>query len=98
MGADELALIAGTVLSLTFSYLPGLRDRFDQLQAETKRLVMLAMVIVVASVIYGLSCLSIGAEFGIGLTCDRAGLVGLLRAIILSAVANQGTYGLTKHG
>jgi len=96
MDADGLSLIAGAILSLIFSYVPGLNSKFANLQTEYKRLIMLGLVVLTAGGIYGLSCWGFGADIGISVSCDKTGLFGLLRIVILSAVANQGTYGLTK--
>lgn len=96
MNADELSMIAGTILSLVFSYIPGLNQKFGELATEYKRLIMLILVVIVAGVVYGLACAGVAGDFGLSIVCDRAGLVGLARAIIYAAVANQATYGLTK--
>ncbi len=96
MDADTLSLIAGTVLSLFFSYIPGLNQKFDALPAEAKRLIMLGLVVLVAGAVYALACAELAADLGIAVTCDKAGGVALVRAVILAAIANQGTYGLTK--
>ena len=92
MTAEELALIAGVVLSLLFSYVPGLNAWFGGLDGVTKRLLMLAMIVISAAGAFGLACAGWGADFGLSLTCDRVGLSGLIRAAILCAMANQATY------
>ena len=48
MTAEELASIAGIVLSLLFSYIPGLKDAYDGLDGDYKRLVMGLSLVVVA--------------------------------------------------
>lgn len=97
MDADTLSLIAGAVLSLAFSYVPGLSGKFDQLAAEYKRLVMLGLVVLTAGVVYGLACADLAGELGLAVACDKAGAVSLVRAVILAMIANQGVYSLTKH-
>jgi len=96
MSADSLSLIAGSLLSLIFSYVPGLKAKFDALCTEYKRGIMLGLVLVVALLIYFLTCSPIAIDLGIPVTCGKSGLVELARVIILVAVANQGAYGLTK--
>ncbi len=96
MNAEDLSMIAGAILSLAFSYVPGLSGKYEQLAAEQKRLIMLALVVIVAGVIYGLSCAGLADKLGLSVACDEAGLIGLVRAVLLTAVANQGTYALTK--
>jgi hypothetical protein len=92
MNAETLSAIAGSLLSLVFSYIPGLHERFELLSSTHKRLVMLAMIGVVGASAFGLSCAGWGMDLGLDLVCDRGGLVGLVQAIILAAMANQATY------
>jgi hypothetical protein len=92
MSAEMLAAIAGAVLSLLFSYVPGLNSWYQALEATYKRLIMLVLLIVVASASIGLACAGWGADFGLTLTCDRAGAAGLIQALILAVMANQATF------
>ncbi|MDX9956263.1 MAG: hypothetical protein RBT75_19360 [Anaerolineae bacterium] len=95
MSAEFLSSIAGAILSLLFSYLPGLSGWYDQFDANRKRLVMAALVILVAAGAYGLACSGFGVDFGMALTCDRAGLITLIQAVIAALIANQATYALS---
>lgn len=95
MTAESLVLIAGAVLSLAFSYIPGLNVKFAALSSTTKRLIMLALLAVVAGASYGLSCLGWGLAWGITLVCDQAGFQALLTQFVLALVASQGMYGLS---
>ena len=92
MSVELLASIAGIVLTLAFSYIPGLSDRFDPLPATTKQAIMGGLLIVVALGAFGLSCGGIVAS----VTCDKSGALGLLQTMIAALVANQGVYKLTK--
>jgi len=96
VNASDLSMLAGAILSLIFSYVPGLNNKFDELSAEYKRLVMLGLVILTAGAIYGLGCAGVSEDLGLAITCDKIGLLGLIKAILAAAVANQGTYGLTR--
>jgi hypothetical protein len=95
MSAEFLAMVAGVVLSLAFSYIPGLSARFDTLSGEGKRLAMLALLFAVAAGSIGLACAGFAADLGLSLTCDRAGIVGTLQAFFLAAMANQAAYALS---
>jgi hypothetical protein len=95
MTAEGLALIAGSVLSLVFSYVPGLNARFAAKSAEVKRLIMLGLLVAVGAAIAGIACSGFGADLGVEVTCDRVGLVGLLTAVGLAAIANQTTYNVS---
>ncbi|UCD42307.1 MAG: hypothetical protein JSV69_01425 [Chloroflexota bacterium] len=95
ISAESLSLVAGTTLSLFFSYVPGLRSWFDEFNPEFRRLIMLAMLLCSASLVYGLTCLGWAAEWGVSLTCDRAGLFGLVEQLVLAIIANQSIYAIT---
>ena len=95
MSAESLSLIAGSALSLIFSYVPGLNAKFAGLSAEVKRLIMLGLLILVAAGVYGLGCSGFGAEFGVAITCDREGLVGLIGSLVVAIIANQSVYAIS---
>jgi hypothetical protein len=86
---EFLAAVAGVVLSLAFSYIPGLRVAFAGLMPEVKRLVMLGLLAAVAIVIMLLSCSGVVSS---GLSCDRAGIVQIIWIFILAMIANQTAY------
>ena len=90
-----LALVAGAVLSLAFSYIPGVNTWFAALDGAMKRLLMLALLLAVALAVVGIACSGFGADIGIDVTCDRAGFIGMLKAFVLAMIANQGTYPIT---
>lgn len=89
MNADTLSTIAGALLSLAFSYIPGLQARYDPLDGVTKRLIMLGLLVLVACAAFGLACAGWGTELGLELGCNRSGLIGLLQALFLAIAANQ---------
>jgi hypothetical protein len=97
MSAESLSLVAGTVLSLTFSYIPGVRNWFIGFDPVIKRLIMLVLLALTAGVIYGLSCLGWGFVWGITLSCDRSGLLGLLEQFVIAIIANQSIYAISPH-
>lgn len=89
--AESLTMFAGVILSLAFSYIPKLNSWFDGLQAEYKRLIMAGLTLAVAAAAYGLACYGIET----GVTCDQTGVIGLLKAWLLTVIANQAAYALT---
>lgn len=97
MSAETLSLICGTVLSLIFSYVPGARTWFERFPAEIKRLIMLAFLLLAASIVYGLSCLGWAAEWQINLTCDQHGLMALIEQTVIAIIANQSIYAISPH-
>lgn len=93
MDAELLASVVAIVLSLAFSYVPGVSDRFVALDKKVKQMWMGILLILVAVGSFALSC---GGLIDIGLGCDQAGAMDMLRILIAAAVANQAAYGLTK--
>lgn len=92
---EALSAVAGVVLSLLFSYVPGLNTWFAGKAEETKKLLMLALLAVVAGGVFGLSCTQFGTALGIPLTCDQAGGFKMVMILVFAVMGNQGAYGLT---
>ena len=85
MTSDQLSAAAGVALSLAFSYVPGLRDRFAALSGEHKRIGMLAALLIVTLGSFGLTC---GGLLGsTAIQCNRAGAIDLLWAFCMGAEA-----------
>lgn len=95
MNADTIAVIAGAILSLLFSYVPGLNTKFAELVTETKQLIMAGLMLLVAGAAYGLACAGVGDDFGIVVSCDVAGIIALVKAFFLAIAANQGIFKLS---
>lgn len=93
MDQITLSATAGLLLSLLFSYVPKLSDWYAGKDAQTKALIMAGLLLVVAGGAYGLSCAGWGNYF----ECTEAGLQTAVSVFISALVANQATYGLTKH-
>ncbi len=88
MTAEQLGAIAGVILSLLFSYVPGLSDKFAALDATVKRLVMAGLLLAVAVGALALSC----AQVVVTVECSQAGLIGLVNTFIAALVANQAAF------
>lgn len=88
MTAEGLSALAGLVLSLGFSYMPGLRDRFNGLSPEWKRSSMALLLLGLTLVVFGLSC----ADISTWLTCDKDGAIGAFTIFIAALMANQTTF------
>jgi hypothetical protein len=91
MTETTLASLAGIVLSVAFSYIPGLRDKFAQLSADYKRLVMLGSLLAVVLGVFGLSCVGYYPQ----ITCDAAGAKTLIELFVAALIANQAAYMIT---
>ena len=95
MTTETLVMVAGVILSLGFSYIPGLKEKFDLLTGIGKRLVMLCLLVLAAGGSYGLACAGWGSGLGLALVCDQAGALGLVKVLIMAIMANQGAYLIT---
>ena len=95
MTSDLLAMIAAALLSLAFSYIPSADGQWAALSVAGKRLIMLALLVLVALASIGLTCSGFGADFGLKVTCDRAGIVGVVQALLFAIMANQAIYKIT---
>jgi hypothetical protein len=89
MTAEQLTVIAGALLSVFFSYVPGLKSRYEPLGAETKRLVMLGLLVLAVAGVFALACSRFGAYLNISVSCDEPGIVGLVWSLVLAVMANQ---------
>jgi len=92
MTSDTLSAAAGIVLSLAFSYLPGLRDWYAGQEPQNKALTMLAALAIVCLLAFGLSCAGLQQI----VPCSQPGAWSLVTAFVAAAIANQATYSLTR--
>lgn len=86
---EFIASLAGVILSILFSYVPGLKDKFEPLAPATKRLVMLALLFVAAAGALAFSCKVVPE-------CYTQNWVTYVSALVAAVVANQGTFLITK--
>lgn len=93
MDSTQLAVVASALLSLLFSYVPGLSGWYDSQTSQVKALVMLALLFVVTAGSFGLSCYSPYAYF----ECSETGLWAAVEVFALAVATNQGVYLATKH-
>jgi hypothetical protein len=96
VSSEELSAAAGIVLSLGFSYIPGVSQRFDGLTPTQKRLVMLGLLLACALGVFGLSCLKSG--WVTAPTCNRAGAWGLAKVFVAALIANQAAFAISPRG
>lgn len=90
MNSETISMIAGLVLSLAFSYVPGLSTQFDKLEPTQKRLYMGLCVVAV-----GLASIAWGCVRTNGTSCDTDTIVGSIRSIIMALMANQSMYAIS---
>lgn len=96
MSAEQLAAIYAVALSLLFSYVPGLSAWYGGLDKAVKQTIMGALLVVIAVTVYTMACAGFAGDFGLSVTCDRAGAISLFNVLVSALVANQATYLITK--
>ena len=87
MTPELLASIVGAVLALGFAYIPGLNTKWATLSPETKKLVTLGLLVLSAAGVYAYTCIPV---FSVVITCDKAGIIELVKLVIAAVIANQG--------
>ena len=90
-----LSSLAGILLSLLASYLPGFSTWFDNLDPNLKRLMMLALIFLAAAGSYGIACAGWGDLVEPMVACDRAGAATFIRAFMAALIANQAAYAIS---
>jgi predicted membrane channel-forming protein YqfA (hemolysin III family) len=91
MTGNELSTYVAIVISLVCSYIPGVKDAYDKLDATCKRLVMLILLAASTGIIFALSCWGAVKDY-IPVECSTGGALSLLRAFIQAVIANQATF------
>jgi hypothetical protein len=91
MNGTELSAAAGILLSLIFSYIPFVNDWYAPKDSQTKSLIMLLALAVVAGGAYGASCLGWWPV----VTCDKAGAKMLVEAFVAALISSQATYAIS---
>lgn len=91
LSPDSLAMIAGVILSLAFSYIPGARNWFDQYAPEAKRLIMLVLLAIAAFGSYGLACAGVLS----GIACTVPGAIDVVWTLVMAVIANQSIYAIS---
>lgn len=92
MDATFLSTVAGSVLSLAFSYVPSLKNWYGALEGQGKALVMLVVLALTAISLYATSCFG----YYVVVSCDQAGAIELAKLFFAALVANQSTYMMTR--
>lgn len=92
MTVEMLSLIAGSVLSLAFKYIPKLNTWYAKQESEIKSSIMGGLLILVGLASYGLSCTEYGALFGLEVVCDKTGFATIVATILRALATNQATY------
>lgn len=93
--SDLLLAVTGVVISLLFSYFPGLKTWYEN-QSGKKALIMLGAILVVSLAYFGLACTPLALKIGIMVACTTDGALTVALAFVKIVIGNQATYLLTK--
>lgn len=93
MQQDIIASVAGVLISLVCSYVPGVKDIFAALDPTRKRLVVLIALAVASIGIFGASCAGLVST----VACTQEGASAILRAFVVAMVTSQGAYLLSPY-
>jgi len=88
MTAQLISGLAGSALSLIFSYVPGAADWFDTLTPTQRRLFMAGLMLLVAAAALVYQCQA-------GQACLVASWQDYLTSLFAALVANQATYAVS---
>jgi len=88
-----ISTLAGILLSLVFSYIPGASTWYEKFTAQQKSLLMLLFLALACVVIFVASCLGFLTQ----LACTADGAKSLIPLFISAMIANQSTYQITKN-
>lgn len=90
----SIAAVAGFALSVFFEWFPYVRQKFDLLDEQGKRIVVLASIVITTIIIYGLGCIPSSPVQVF--TCTSSGVWDALLLLFVTLTSNQGTHGLVK--
>lgn len=91
-------LIVGVValgISLILDLVPGLSDGWESLPKEVKRWAWLIGCLVAGLGLWALYCV-VGVTTYVFVTCDRAGVVEVLRISLVAYFSSQATHGVVQ--
>lgn len=89
-----LAALSGLVLAVFFDWFPWVKDKFDQLEEQGKRIVMLVSLLLVTGAVFGLACVPSSPVHMV--ECSEGGFWDLATMFMTALVTNQGGHSLLK--
>lgn len=85
---NMIATVGGALITLVLAYLPGLKERWEQLDGTQKRMALGVCYLAVSAGLYLPSCFG-GPQV---VACDTSSIWDVVMAFILALVAGQGMY------
>jgi hypothetical protein len=89
---EILGTIAGAVLSILFSYIPGLNTWFAAKDNTQKRGLMALLLLITSAGVFGLGCAGI---LNAGIACSNDGAIQIVWIFLLGIIGNQSAYSIS---
>lgn len=89
MNPEQIAALAGVLLSLALEYFPFFSDWYNGQDDNVQKLIVLASGLVVVAGTFGLGCAALIAS---PWPCDGPGVWQAVLAFVAFVLASQGTY------
>lgn len=90
----SLAALAGAVLAVFFDWFPWVNAKFDQLEEQGKRIVMLVALFLITGAVFGLACVPSSPVHMV--ECSEGGFWELAGMFLAALVTNQSGHSLLK--
>ena len=90
---EFLSVVAGALLSLFFSYFPGVNAAYAALDDGQKKLIMLGLLVLAVIAIFVMACYQVVSIDNF--VCDRQTAISFLWMLVYAVIGNQGTFKLT---
>ena len=91
---ETLSVLFGILLSVLCSYAPYVKTKWNALDGDSKRVVMLVGLFVITLAIFGASCTSFKDSFPLlgTVSCTETGAIDLFKIFVAAVVANQSAF------
>jgi len=93
LNQDVIVMIAGSVLSMSFTYIPKFNVWFAMKSNEFKQFTMLILMFVSTAAIFGLGCANL-IQIN-NFICDKTTAAHFVYTFVLAVMSNQSTYMVT---
>jgi len=92
MTAEMISGIASSILYIIMSYVPKADGTWESLTSNQRKLIILVLTLCVAIGAVLLACTGLASEFGLTITCDKSGVVAVIKSFFVALIANQAIY------
>ncbi|MBA4375822.1 MAG: hypothetical protein C0401_06585 [Anaerolinea sp.] len=90
LSAEAFVVLSAVILSVAWTFTPGLRIKFGELASNIKVIINLALMILLAGLMFLFTCTGWNPIPGVACTVEGAKALGVL--VFIAIVGNQVTY------